>query len=133
MDPNVPAVQSLEALPTEILEHIALYLVAYPSGFPDTSPRGLRSFISFRGSSKTIEAKTRHAFGRICFGKYAADYSPAGLRRLRRLASHADFARAVTTLVFERQYHRMNADGEYELMAREVSFEFASSRPRGSI
>lgn len=111
---SVRIASSLERLPAEILENIVLYTQinhkrnVHALFFTHVEtmrfrPRPLAADLTnLRMTCRTIEAKLRHTFERISFGKIALEFNKKGFRDLQRVASHASFSKAVHTLSFMR-------------------------------
>lgn len=92
---------SLDALPEEIIERIALYASSRRGASRyifDDEPYRPKNLISMRLTCRAIEAKTRHAFARIAFRIHSLDFSFEGLLKLRQISKHSEFAPAVRTL-----------------------------------
>lgn len=113
-DSSARIVSSLERLPAEVLEKIVLYtkinhkrnVHAFFFTHVETMrfrPRPLAADLTnLRMTCRTIEAKLRYTFERICFGKIILEFNKKGLRDLQRVASHASSSKAVHTLSFMR-------------------------------
>ena len=110
---------TLDSLPTEIVEEIALHL-AYP---PGASRRWLvspgQAFKSLRATCKSLEAKTHHAFVRLGFKERTVYFSDEGLRGLMAVANTPEYALAVTKLGIVRRPGRKEIAKRY----REDSFD----------
>ena len=88
IDVDMCSVPAFEGLPTEIIEQITLY----------AGLNALEDVTSLRSVSRTLQAKTRHAFVQVAFRITMMNFNTAAFRRLQNISMCPGFGPAVQSL-----------------------------------
>jgi hypothetical protein len=105
---------TLEALPTEIMEQIALNLI-YPNSVEGGDHIQPKAMGIFRLTSRTIDSKIYRTWLRLRCSSRTINFSDAGFQELRDLAGDAKWSEALQTLCVKRAepgMHRYEFYGE---------------------
>jgi hypothetical protein len=90
IDVHMRSAPTFEDLPTELIEQITLY-----AGLD-----ALENVTSLRSVSRTLQAKTRHAFIEVAFRITTTSFNTAAFRRLQNISMCPGFGPAVQSLLF---------------------------------
>lgn len=132
---NLHSLSTIERLPTELLQHIASYLVRrYPTFEGDlmlpefTSCPGFFGLIEFRETSRTIRAKTDFTFNAY-FETHALSFTDGSILSLLEMSYHEGIRSRMSSVTFVAPYPNWNRYSYYGHPRYERRLKLAAELP----
>ncbi|EAT88064.1 hypothetical protein SNOG_04304 [Parastagonospora nodorum SN15] len=126
---------TIERLPTELLQHIASYLLRrYPTFEEDlmlpefTSCPGFFGLMEFRETSRTIRSKTEFTFN-ACFETHALSFTDGSILSLLEMSNHEGIRSRMSSVTFVAPYPNWNRYSYYGHPRYEHRLKLAAELP----